>query len=64
MQATTDPWQAAGFLSIRTETLLRVYHWRHTAHFRELGKKGATGHLAKVPPSRRSTFARRPARAR
>jgi integrase len=29
MQAGTDPWQAAGFLSISVETLLRVYGHHH-----------------------------------
>jgi hypothetical protein len=41
-----------------------IRHWRHKRHFQELGKKGAAGYVAKVPPSRRSTFARRAARAR
>jgi integrase len=35
MQAGTDPWQAAGFLSTSVETLLRVYGHHHPDHQRE-----------------------------
>jgi integrase len=35
MQAGTDPWQAAGFLSMSTETLQRVYGHHHPDHMRE-----------------------------
>jgi integrase len=35
MQAGTDPWQAAGFLSISVETLLRVYGHHHPDYQRE-----------------------------
>jgi len=35
MQAGTDPWQAAGFLSTSVETLLRVYGHHHPAYQRE-----------------------------
>jgi integrase len=35
MQAGTDPWQAAGFLSTSVETLLRVYGHHHPDYQRE-----------------------------
>jgi integrase len=35
MQAGTDAWQAAGFLSTSVETLLRVYGHHHPDHQRE-----------------------------
>jgi hypothetical protein len=35
MQAGTDPWQAAGFLSTGVETLLRVYGHHHPDRQRE-----------------------------
>jgi integrase len=35
MQARTDPWQAAGFLSTSVETLLRVYGHHHPDYQRE-----------------------------
>ncbi len=35
MQAGTDPWQAAGFLSTSVETLLRVYGHHHPDYLRE-----------------------------
>jgi len=35
MQSGTDPWQAAGFLSISVETLLRVYGHHHPDYQRE-----------------------------
>jgi len=35
MQARTDPWQAAGFLSTSVETLLRVYGHHHPNYQRE-----------------------------
>jgi integrase len=35
MQAGTDPWQAAGFLSISVDTLLRVYGHHHPDYQRE-----------------------------
>ena len=35
MQAKTDPWQAAGFLAMSTQTLLRVYGHHHPDHMQE-----------------------------
>jgi hypothetical protein len=35
MQAGTDPWQAAGFLSMSMDTLLRVYGHHHPDYQRE-----------------------------
>ena len=35
MQAGTDPWQAAGFLSMSMETLLRVYGHHHPDYQRQ-----------------------------
>jgi integrase len=35
MQWGTDPWQAAGFLSMSTETLLRVYGHHHPDYQRQ-----------------------------
>jgi hypothetical protein len=44
MQAGTDPWQAAGFLSMSVETLLHVYGHHHPDYQRQaaenIGKKG------------------------
>jgi len=35
MQSGTDPWQAAGFLSMSLETLLKTYGHHHPDHMRE-----------------------------
>jgi hypothetical protein len=44
MQAGTDPWQAAGFLSTGVETLLRVYGHHHPDRQRE-----ATENISRRP---------------
>lgn len=49
MQAGTDPWQAAGFLSTSVETLLRVYGHHHPDYQREAAKNiGKRPHNVRV----------------
>jgi integrase len=50
MQAGTDPWQAAGFLSTSVETLLRVYGHHHPDYQRE-----AAANIGKRPQNVRVT---------
>jgi len=39
MQASTDPWQAAGFFATSVETLLRVYGHHHPDYMREAAER-------------------------
>jgi integrase len=50
MQAGTDPWQAAGFLSINIQTLLRVYGHHHPDYQRQ-----AAENIGKRPQNVRVT---------
>lgn len=43
---------------------LKNRHWRHTKHFRDLGKKGGQARLAKLSPKQHSALAKRMARKR
>lgn len=42
---------------------INIRHWRHSRHFKELGKKGGLARAAKLSPAQRTAIAKRANRA-
>lgn len=54
MQNGTDPWQAAGYLGMSVETLLRVYGHHHPDHLKDAVAKMTTKPTASASPQKRT----------
>jgi len=54
MQNGTDPWQAAGYLGMSVETLLRVYGHHHPDHLKDAVAKMTAKPTASASPQKRT----------
>jgi integrase len=54
MQNGTDPWQAAGYLGMSVETLLRVYGHHHPDHLKDAVAKMTAKPTASASPQKRA----------
>jgi integrase len=54
MQNGTDPWQAAGYLGMSVETLLRVYGHHHPDYLQDAVKKMTAKPTASASPQKRT----------
>lgn len=52
MQNGTDPWQAAGYLGMSVETLLRVYGHHHPDHLKDAVAKMTAKPTASASPQK------------